>query len=483
MPKQPKPQKLNGKKYYLASEVYDYDPKSFPGTYKTMRTMIIKKKLEEKDYNWCKIVDEKISESDENYSRAKLLLTEEWVNSNILKEDSSDEDSNSESSNSESSNSESSNSESSEDEKSNIELYIKDFDILELDDNEKFKDKNGKCLKIEVRGMRDRNKCYFRALDIIKEFEMPSLYNTMVNKPCGYKVNKHFVFLQSSYCESSKNAKVSKKSSKNLYLTYSGLVRLLIVSKNKNIQHYHDWVDETLFTVQMGTSEAKSKLASKLIGASSNSIKEFSKTLTKPISCIYLFKIGYVKNLRKSMNIGPEYDDYDIVLKFGRTKDINERTMDHEKDFGSIKGSEFELIYCCYIDPVHTSTAEARIHKYFKLLDKKFKYKNKEELIIVDKNFLKNEIKHEYSDLNTLYGGDIKELNNHMDKLTTDKEILKKDCNTKVLKIQHKLDISNKDYDLLDKDYDLLDKDYELLKKDFEIYKLKYGSEDSSDND
>ena len=338
------------------------------------------------------------------------------------------------------------------------------MDILELDNKEKFKNSKGDYLDIEVRGIRNRKKCYFKAIDIAKEFEMPNLCQNIMDKNKGYLINKHYIFLPNIQEIGNK----VKKSSKKLYLTYHGFVRLLYVSKNKNAEHFQDWANDILFTAQLGTANAKAALASKLIGASTNSVKEFSKTLTKPISCIYLCKIGYVRDLRKSMNISAEYDDDDIVLKFGRTIDINERVGDHLKEYGSIKGSSFELIYCCYIDPIHASKAEARVHRYFKALDKKFKYKDKKELIVASKEFMKTEIKEEYEDLNYRYGGEVKDVNYHVQKLTTDKEMLKKDCKSKVVNIQHKLDILNKDY--------------ELLKKDFEIYKLKH-SDETSDED
>ena len=52
----------------------------------------------------------------------------------------------------------------------------------------------------------------------------------------------------------------------------------------------------------MDTEQQKTKLAGKLLGASAESVIEvFSKTTTMP--CVYLFILGTVKSLRKSMNM------------------------------------------------------------------------------------------------------------------------------------------------------------------------------------
>jgi len=52
-----------------------------------------------------------------------------------------------------------------------------------------------------------------------------------------------------------------------------------------------------------------------------------------------------VKDLRESMNIDKKYYDSLIAAKFGRTDDLVERTGQHVKTYGIIKGAYLKLKY------------------------------------------------------------------------------------------------------------------------------------------
>lgn len=76
------------------------------------------------------------------------------------------------------------------------------------------------------------------------------------------------------------------------------------------------------YSVQMGTNNQKNMLIAE-------TVKEiFSKT-SNVMHCLYLFWLGKVKDLRKSLNISSNYDDEDDVYKFELTKDFIERTIKH----------------------------------------------------------------------------------------------------------------------------------------------------------
>ena len=48
-------------------------------------------------------------------------------------------------------------------------------EILELTNEEKFKDTNGNIIEIEVRGERKYNNCYFKVRDVMDKIDMPNL--------------------------------------------------------------------------------------------------------------------------------------------------------------------------------------------------------------------------------------------------------------------------------------------------------------------
>ena len=55
-------------------------------------------------------------------------------------------------------------------------------DILDIEDNEKFKDVNGQSIEITIRGERKYDKCYFRVKDVSKGFKMPRLQETILDE-------------------------------------------------------------------------------------------------------------------------------------------------------------------------------------------------------------------------------------------------------------------------------------------------------------
>ena len=94
------------------------------------------------------------------YPKAKLLLKEEWVQTNVPKMNINNE--------------------------LNYEIEPAP-PILEIDEHEKFKGSNGKILDIEIRGERNPKKCYFKVSDISKEFEILSLDTTLQHQDRGYE--------------------------------------------------------------------------------------------------------------------------------------------------------------------------------------------------------------------------------------------------------------------------------------------------------
>lgn len=114
-------------------------------------------------------------------------------------------------------------------------------------------------------------------------------------------------------------------------MTYNGILRVLFTYRNNKTEHFVSWATETLFTAQMGTKEQKQKLSSKLLGVDANAIKEVLNKDANILPCVYLFTFNTVKELRESISIDEKYNDDDIVCKFGFTKDLPQRTEQHQK--------------------------------------------------------------------------------------------------------------------------------------------------------
>jgi hypothetical protein len=223
-------------------------------------------------------------------------------------------------------------------------------DILELNDEEKFKDDDGNVIDVEVRGERNYDRCYFKVEDIGMGFDMKNTQNIMIKEHTQYIENVHF-----TYFNIEKKNNVLNNNNKNsahmkkMFLTYKGMIRLLYCSRSKNAEKFQEWATKILFTHHMGTHKQKDELSSSLLGISSSTIKEVFRTCSNKTPVVYLFSIGSAKKLLKDDTHGKDI----LLCKFGCTDDISRRTCEHENNFKKEYGDEIEFSLPLYliIDP------------------------------------------------------------------------------------------------------------------------------------
>ena len=279
-------------------------------------------------------------------------------------------------------------------------------DIIKLEDNEKFKDADGNVIEIETRGKRKHDEIYFRVKDVAVGFGMERLYNVIIDdNRDGYQENIHYRYLMRCFSNNAVKNTDKKLYKRELFLTYLGILRVLFVSRAKNAEQFAKWAAETLFTVQMGTKHQKRELVSSILGVDAQSIKHVFDTNANEFPSIYLFSLGYVRELRASMTINEKYEDDSIVFKYGFTKDLKRRTAEHLKTFGDIPGAELRLKYYAYVDPQYLSRAEVHIKDTISNMNgADFKYNNMEELFIVSKKSL-GFIEEQYGLISSKYMG------------------------------------------------------------------------------
>lgn len=197
--------------YYLATDLYLYDPVYFGNINK--RSDIIKKvKLKETDYIYAYEKNGLWNTSDKSYKISKILIKKTWAENNVPKLKINDQ---------------------------NIdinELYTipPAPELLELNDEEKFKDKDGNIIEIEVRGERHFEKCYFKVKDIANGFKIPYLIDTIINKDGSYIVDIHYKFFNRFETNNNRFHPIKK----DLYLTYNGILKVLFSSRTGNAETF-----------------------------------------------------------------------------------------------------------------------------------------------------------------------------------------------------------------------------------------------------
>ena len=306
----------------------------------------------------------------------------------------------------------------------------------------------GGNMDILLVGKRTYDGIYFYAKDISREFGLKNVSNTLRNPNGSFVENTHYIYFMPGDSPLSCIQKMRKV--KQLFITYVGLLKLLYTSRNKQAEKFVRWASQIVFTAHIGVKDDKIKLAADLVGVSGAAVREFLNTSSKTIPCIYLFQIGTVSKLRKSMKISAKYDDSDIVGKWGYTSDLARRTGEHSsnKSYGGIAGSSISLIYHSPIDPKYVSKAEKNIKDYFIGNGYKLDYSNHDELVIIKKKQL-SVVKTQYHLLGSLYAGHVAELTSKIKDMENKAEIEKQKYLTELLRESNRADIMEKDNEIL----------------------------------
>jgi hypothetical protein len=352
-------------------------------------------------------------------------------------------------------------------------------EIIYLNDNEKFKDENGNILAIETRGERKVDNIYFKVKDVENAFGITQLYATFIEKTSSYQKNidyKHFICKKNNNLNKIPDRETIKKT---LFLTYSGILRVLFTTRNNKTAPFIKWAVETLFTIQMGTPENKNSLISKIKGVSYNTIQELFNVNARKIPCVYLTVFNNVKTLRTKMNIPEQYNDDDYVYKFGLTHSFEQRKNGHKSEYKDIEDCiEMKLVQFAYIDPLFLTDAEIYIKNLFK--ENIIEYKKHTEIVILSKKEFPH-IKNSFELIARKYSGHNEELLQEIQQLKNENLTLELKYTQKIELMQTQMQYEKQEYMMKSKyefENAMLKKNNEcellLAKQELEIYKNLY---------
>ena len=448
--KQPITFQINNMFFYSADELKTSFPNFFIGTSKTVRLIVNKKNIPIADYIYAnKMKNDEWNVSDASSKKAKLLLTKSWVDQHIIKENGK---------------------ESILEKEVEVENEYKIApNKIELEENEKFRDVNDNVIEIETLGERHHDKIYFNVRDISVGFDMPNVSKTILHKESsGYEMGIHYeTFINTVVLNKHLGTNIIPNQ-KQLYLTYSGLMRLLYVSRNKNAEYFQKWANKQLFTIQMGTKLEKEVLGTNLLQINLESFRAVFRKHPNKFPCIYLLALGTVGELRETFNISPEIDDKLIVYKYGFSDDMDRRLKEHNNDYGKLPNVNISVSLFHIIDTKYTSEAEDDLRQFFKNMNKTLttQNQNRKELVILNNKELET-VKKEFKHIGNDYAGNTQDLQKQI-----------QDLNSKMEKqeLQHRLEIQELRHTTKDmqQNYEI-----ELLRKEMLIQqqnaKLEYN--------
>ena len=248
----------NGFNVYLADDLRIFKPEFFTGI-RSLKNIIEKQNIPTDQYFIVKYINKNYSECDPKYLRCKILIKSAWTHKHIF---------------------------NYEPEKKYRELH----DILELKEEEKFKDDDGNIYEVEVRGTRNKDEIRFKAKDVAEVFMMKNLVRYIQDQDSGYIVTEDYeiLFVMDTgllyplQIEKIQNPHLVKR----LFLTYRGLIKVICNSRSGVAYKFLDWMINILFTAHLGSDEDKLQLANELAGINPEIIKTiFSKCIAQ-MSCI-----------------------------------------------------------------------------------------------------------------------------------------------------------------------------------------------------
>lgn len=431
--------------YYNTKHLLEYKREFFYGCTARIRNIISRRKIENDDYVFAiyTVKTKTWRRTDESCKKAQLLLTKVWVDQHffglypqavtpqVTVQDQA--------------------------QVPQAQSQISDSlevapNIIDLDEEEKFRDRDGNVYEIETRGEMNRKKIYFKLQDISSAFELPNIKQTLLNNSDGtyiegihYKnyivknVDNHRVVGRVKNLDLSNN----KKLFKNIFLTYKGVLKVLFTSRSKKAEEFQDWTEETLFTAQMGSREEKEVLGSRLLDLDIRVYRNMIKKHASSFPCIYLLSLGKVKDLRQGLGIHQCVEDDLTVYKYGFTEDFDRRLNEHSRNYSKIKGVVVDVALYHIVDVIYISKAETYIKNLFARLGKKLDVPENSELVALSaKDF--SYTKSDFESVAKIYAGHTREIQCKLSEL----EIQLKYTLEKMESIQRIYELERRNYEL-----------------------------------
>lgn len=314
-----------------------------------------------------------------------------------------------------------------------------------------FKDNNGVKYDVEMRGERTKNGILFKCKDLEKVFEMNYLCKNVIVENTQYKELEHFLF-----CKTTQNI---MSTDKTLYLTFSGLTKVIHNSRTGRAKEFADWLDDIVFAAIVGDEVQRNQAAVNVMNVDLQAlIKALSKCSGK-ISCLYLLKTG-IKQNNKS------------IYKFGLTKHLDQRIREHVATFGD----DLKLSSYCLVGENDLYAAENMLKEsiedlLFKSLEDKFK--SQTELIILDTKSKKH-VKQTMELISMKFCSDSNSIVSGI-KLDTERQINEYKSEIMKLKLEseHKDSLHMKELEIKDKIIEIKEQENKTLKQELENEKLK----------
>jgi len=321
-------------------------------------------------------------------------------------------------------------------------------ELLHLDDEHRFKNEDGVPMDIETRGIKTQEGIFFKASDIGKAFDYDSVSKTILNVGSDYVYEINFKYFKNPN-DSIKNTVVQKE----LYLTYSGVMKLLFCARGDKAIRFRKWASKVLYTLHLGSQEEKDVLVAEALNVDVLTVTQLFRKSCRAIPCVYLFEVGTVGEMRSHFNLEYFKNDNEKVYKYGRTEDMARRAGEHQKTYGKLKGNTFGLSVFSYIDEKNASKAETKLKHYFDNMNVNVMDNKYNELVVMDNKKL-IAMKELYNDIYIHFSGNNKDLVQQMQEMQLNHQIKIQEYENKLLMKEHETTLTRKEFEIERKEFE-----------------------------
>ncbi|KAJ3185082.1 hypothetical protein HDU87_002648 [Geranomyces variabilis] len=229
-------------------------------------------------------------------------------------------------------------------------------DLVSLTDAQKWSDEDGKPVELETRGELTKTGLLFRAADVAKKLlgTTPRNLRKTIYDGDAFVPDEDFI-------------RVRQDNVTTIYVTFSGVVRLLYRSRRALARRFTDWATEKLFVLKAGDDNDRAGLAGDILGVPLQTALTILNKCPLPCAQVYLLTLGTVGKLRETMTIANANaaDDH-IVVKIGATtRGAATRISEHRLGLGRIKNVDLRFVKAIWTDPLLLFTCEAEVKQYF----------------------------------------------------------------------------------------------------------------------
>jgi len=383
---------FQGRNTYLLNDLITFDRPFFVGCIDKPRKTIQKKNIPDDQYwfgTYSKRTDTWSSATPES-RKAKVLISEDWVHNNLPKFTGNQD----------------------------AYRYKPLPPLLELSEEEKFRDDAGNVYEVEMRGEKTKDDIRFKWTDVSRLFEMET--NNHLSQKLDSTEYDIFCSGKPPFKGGLPEQNIGGQPT-STYLTYNGLLKIIFASRSGTAYRFQDWAANIIYTAHLGTTEQRVDVAADIVGINAQMVKDVLTTCITSMPCVYLFNVGKITELRKHYDELKPYRK-GFLFKWGRTNDLKRRTGEHIKTYGNLLSSVLQLKYFSPVDNVYEAEAENEIRQYFQ--DNAVQFRNHRELVILDKSQIAG-ARRFYEDVYKRFSSEVDRLLGRNSELEKDAEYLR----------------------------------------------------------